>query len=381
MSILLEVVRHYQNLARKDHEAYLKGLGKRRLAADGMRTSRGGISDNAGRSWSMTCTIMEDGSIPSEKKPHGIGLLVSRYNKVNNDRDLPDASDRIKGQDDFLEVYHRVIDNRISGILSVLCFDRDNSDDALVSALDSYRKDGSIARPEIYTPLFNEGEIASFSQKEGRFRISLCKVLFYGKVAEGIRAGRPNLEHSYKYLAVESYFIDPTDWKADKGRLIEQTGLAGFRDAKGTLTKLHDVLNAQFETVHRNFMTGRNRHLKYVRYGPKKGDGTKVGYRPKVSTPAADRGNLGMARLFEECRYVMLPEILSDMGKATGFTDCFEHPGLKHKKKRPDRKFFFAGLIGYGCNLGPGKMAQVAKGLDSDALSNTVNWYSHWRTY
>jgi len=38
-------------------------------------------------------------------------------------------------------------------------------------------------------------------------------------------------------------------------------------------------------------------------------------------------------------------------------------------------KTFFAGIIGYGCDIGHRKLAQISNQINENELENVVNWY------
>jgi TnpA family transposase len=61
--------------------------------------------------------------------------------------------------------------------------------------------------------------------------------------------------------------------------------------------------------------------------------------------------------------------------QATAFLDEFEHWQRTHRKRRPPEKTFFAGIIGYGCDIGLAKIAQISKQISESELENTINWY------
>jgi len=66
---------------------------------------------------------------------------------------------------------------------------------------------------------------------------------------------------------------------------------------------------------------------------------------------------------------------LATVNRACRFTDCFEHWQVKHNRDKPANKTFFAGAIGYGCNLGIRRTAKISKNINQNELENTINWY------
>jgi len=67
--------------------------------------------------------------------------------------------------------------------------------------------------------------------------------------------------------------------------------------------------------------------------------------------------------------------MLATVDHATEFLSEFEHWQPKYQRARPPKKILFAGIIGYGCDIGHRKLAQISKQIDENALDNAVNWY------
>lgn len=61
--------------------------------------------------------------------------------------------------------------------------------------------------------------------------------------------------------------------------------------------------------------------------------------------------------------------------RISNFLDVFEHWQIRYNKSKPSNKTFLAGIIGYGCNIGTKKIAQISKMLNEHELENTINWY------
>ena len=47
----------------------------------------------------------------------------------------------------------------------------------------------------------------------------------------------------------------------------------------------------------------------------------------------------------------------------------------KYQPVKPAKKVFFAGIIGYGCDIGHRKLAQISKQINENELDTAVNWY------
>jgi hypothetical protein len=73
--------------------------------------------------------------------------------------------------------------------------------------------------------------------------------------------------------------------------------------------------------------------------------------------------------------YISLVEVLSTVHHLTGFLDAFEPWYVKYARSRPPEKTFLAGIVGYGCCIGIGKMARIAKWINATELETTVHGY------
>jgi TnpA family transposase len=82
-----------------------------------------------------------------------------------------------------------------------------------------------------------------------------------------------------------------------------------------------------------------------------------------------------LGAFFPERKYISLLEMLATVDHATDFLSEFEHWQPKYPRARPPKKILFAGIIGYGCDIGHRKLAQISKQIDENALDNAVNWY------
>ena len=95
-----------------------------------------------------------------------------------------------------------------------------------------------------------------------------------------------------------------------------------------------------------------------------------------VKTPKLEEVEcLSLGTFFPEQKYISMLEMLTTVDQATNFLDEFVHWQTKYQRSKPAKKVFFAGIIGYGCDIGHRKLAQISKQIDEGELDNTVNWY------
>jgi len=150
-----------------------------------------------------------------------------------------------------------------------------------------------------------------------------------------------------------------------KKELLKRAGLTRFEDFQNLESNIKQSLKFQYQVTNENINSGKNKYVKI-----------DAGDKLKVSTPKKEKDTPdAVANLFPKTRFISLFEVLSTINKASAFTDCFEHWQIKHNREKPEGKTFFAGLIGYGCNLGIRKIAKISINIKQNELENTVNWY------
>ncbi len=82
-----------------------------------------------------------------------------------------------------------------------------------------------------------------------------------------------------------------------------------------------------------------------------------------------------LSRLWPNRDYISLIEVLSTVNRLTGFIDAFEPWYVKYARSRPPEKTFLAGIVGYGCFIGIGKIARISQWINATELETTVNGY------
>lgn len=266
---------------------------------------------------------------------------------------------------DLLENNSIKMQNRASEIVKNIEFNHDTSNKNLIQAIEYYRqKDGYLTNNAPVDFLETE-EQELIRDDNGNLKIPLYKVFLFLKIATGIRSGALNLRYSYKYRAFDDYLISSKAWESLKKELLEKAGLLEMQDFSKLEVQLRDILEKQFRITNENINKGIN---KYVTIG-NNGELT-------IKTPRQDK-DLPESEIdiFPRDRFVSLFEVLSTVNKACRFTDCFEHWQVKHNREKPADKTFFAGAIGYGCNLGIGKTGKISRNINQNELENTINWY------
>lgn len=272
-----------------------------------------------------------------------------------------------QGQDYFalLETRSLKLQHRVADIVRQVQFAPNCSKPALWAALCHYQqKDGNVDK-SAPVDFLAEDQRAALTATDGKFRVSLYKALFFVEVAEAIKSGALNLLHSEKFRSLDEYMIKKADWEANRADYLQRAQLEGFADCKATLKALEKELDARYKETNQNLIDGKNPYLTI------RADGSF-----HVGTPKQEEVEcLSLGTFFPERKYISMLEMLATVDHATHFLDEFEHWQIKYQRARPPKKILFAGIIGYGCDIGHRKLAQISKQIDDSELDNAVNWY------
>lgn len=280
--------------------------------------------------------------------------------------------DRMAKDCDFfnmLEKYSVKLQNRVSGILKILVFNEDNSDKNLMEAINYYKlKDGKLDHHSP-TAFFTPEEKEALSSPDGKFNISLYKILLFMHVSDAIKSGELNLKHSYRYLSIDEYLVNKATWEKDKSQLLESTGLQNFNDYESIMQALKRVLGDKYEGVNRHFQDNLNPYLSFNKDG-----------KFHVNTPALDdKQTEHIAALLNQGGQTPILKVLNVINSVTNFTKCFTHHNIKNAKRFLNAEICMAGIIGLGCNIGVPKMGKISSGINENTLKNTVNWYFSYK--
>lgn len=266
---------------------------------------------------------------------------------------------------DILESKSLQLQRKVSPIIKGLSFKKESSNTAIIEAVCYFQsRNGEIGSNAPIDFLDPEQKKAVFGKKN-KIRVSLYKVFLFFEVANAIKSGELNLSHSYKYKPFDTYLISKQYWLNNHDELIEKAGLKELKEPEKVLAKLEKILNEQFDVTNQHILADKNKFIKFNKKGEFSVD------TPKVEKDVVDT----VADLFPQDRYVQLLEILSSIDQQTQFSDSFEHYNLKYNRDKPKEKIFYAGVMGYGCNIGIKRMSKISRGIGEHALDNTVNWY------
>ncbi len=276
--------------------------------------------------------------------------------------------DRIAKNNDYFDILEDQsikLQRKVSSIVKALLFNADNSNNMIIQAINYFNNnDGNIDHDSPVNFLGDEEKPALLNDKS-TFRVSLYKMLLFIHMMDDIKSGELNLKYSYRYLSIQDYLIDEETWKKRRDELLGITEMTKFNNVDFVISELKNILDEKYHTVNQQMKDGGNPSLSL----------NKEGF-PHVTTPAIEEKETEyIAALLDQNGYVPVLCVLSDINKATNFSECFKHHSVKNIKRRPEQHIFHAGIIALGCNIGVPKMAHISSGINENTLANTVNWY------
>ena len=310
------------------------------------------------------------------------------YKTANDNQSIDDENDKIqdliekelKSKSEIDEDYYDIIElksvklqNKINPILKHLEFNSEYSNKNMMEVINFYQeKEGNIIQSNKLPIDFltdNQKEIIYKNiQDKPKLRISLYKSLLFFHINDAIKSGELSLKHSYRYLSIEQYLFDKEFWKKNRERLIKEAGLENYENIEKLLEELKTEFHNQYNITNQNIISGQNKYVKLNQ----KGKPTPITPKLEISDEESQET---VRSLFPKNQFYPILQILKDVNNTTNFLDCFEHYSAKHSKIKPRDEIFFSGIMGKGFDIGVNKISGISKGINSNTLSNTTNWY------
>jgi len=367
---LLSTVNSFQNGAKRDHKDWC--YEQRKGQQQSLKALVASLDKNVFGLLRQIRDVARDEQADDTRKLARICSLLEAHND-----NIPQAEQQwqslVQGIEndasdgsycDILEERSIRLQNRVSPVIRTVRFQGESGAAALLEAIAHFKdKDGVIGKN---APLeFLEPEQRAFVTRDGGFRPSLYKAFFFLHVADAIKSGQLNLDHSYKYRPLSAYLISKERWEKEKETLLARADLTTVADPKPVLNKLDQALHRQYEKTNQHIDDKQNPYLK-IGTG---GDFT-------IATPKQEEQAAEILRpYFPERHFVPLPEILSTVNGHTGFLEEFQHWQQRYAKGRTANKTLYAGIVGLGCAIGIPKMGRISPQIKETSLQHAVNWY------
>lgn len=315
--------------------------------------------------------IMSDESISADDKVNAASSLLNQEEESDKQTDeylaiIDKELARISKNADYydtLELKSRKLQGKISEMIKHFHFDEESSDASLMEAIHYFRDKNGHINDNAPLFIFNEKELKVMFDEKKKIRVSLYKVLLFIKITHGIKSGSLNLVHSYDYKAFENYLIKPETWLEQKQEYLERCGLSNFKEWSDLEAQLKGVTDIQYKCTNRNIENESNSYIRIDKNGK-----LILIKQENEDTPEES------INLFPSNTYVSIYEILAVINEMTGFLNSFEHLETKYSKDKPDNSVLFAGIIGYGCNIGIRGMSKISRNINVNQLVNTVKW-------
>jgi TnpA family transposase len=357
---LLQTVKNATNSAdRNQKEAYFAERNQRNQSIDAFK-------QNAFETLSIIQQIIDDNKLNNNQKIDSISCAVKTEKaKLELLNVSEKRTQRGKDYFDALEEKSLKLQRRVSDIVRQIQFDKNSTKPLLLKALQHFQiHDGNIDKNAPMDFLAFQERTVLISE-DGKFRTSLYKALLFVHVANAVKSGALNLIHSEKYRPLDDYLISKTDWQNNRSEYLERAKLTEFADCKTVLNSFKSALDKQYQQTNQNFKAGKNPYFSVLKDG-----------KIDIKTPKQEESeSLPLRTFFPAQKYISMIEVLATVNQATNFLDEFEHWQPKYQRKKPDAKTFFAGIIGYGCDIGHRKLAQISSEINENELENVVRWY------
>jgi len=265
----------------------------------------------------------------------------------------------------YLAEQSPALQQRATPILKNLTFNADNSDQDILEAIKYFRdKDGAVTKTAPTNFLTDEDQRALVNE-DGKFRVSLYKMLLFQETTNAIKRGALNLKYSYKYKAFDDYLIPKSIWDKDQDSLLEKANLSHLKDVESRFNDYKKMIDYHFHHTNINIQKGKNKYFRKSKRG---------NYHVRTPKSQQEKEQQDVS-LFPSEAFVPMSEVLATVDQITNFLEEFRHLQTLYRKSRPDKSVFFAGITAFGCNLGLQAMAKAALPISSSHLENTANWY------
>jgi hypothetical protein len=372
VDILLSACRGGLNTAHHKHKEYLFASRKERKEqskkiTDMAQSKHDLLKEVKAIIWDPKANVIPQSAIAVEQVRQ-ILPLIEGQDEDQETLDLMQQQHVKEEQIALLNCLEKVslsLQQQVSPIIKTLHFNIKTSPSKLIIAIHHFRdKDGKISKTAPSDFLEDDQKEILFDE-DGRFKISLYKILLFQTIYRGIKSGQLNLKYSYRYKAYDEYLINAIDWKEQQKPLLEKAKLTDKKDFKTVLKKLKPLLNEHFHQTNQRILKEENPHFIL------REDGKYL-----IKTPKVDTENRAKSlSIFPNEKIIPISEVLATIDDLTNYSTHFKHYQPYYRKQRPSKNVFFADIMAYGCNLGVEKMAKVARSVTATELENTANWY------
>lgn len=273
---------------------------------------------------------------------------------------------KLDGKEDsypYLKAQSHSLQLRATPIIKQLHFDKQHSDPELHVAIDYFCQVKGQVNWKAPTDFLPEADQETLFDGNGKFDVSLYKILFFRQIRLALKSGGLNLSYSFRYKAMDQYLIPKTQWEKDPDGFLDKANLLHLKEVEARISQFKTSIHQHFENTNERILKKENPYFRL------KKPGHFLIKTPKTEDEKEDNN------LFPGRAVVSVSEILSTIEKVTGYLKAFEHWQPHYRKERPHNSLFLATITAFGCNLGIPAMARSSINLPAAQIENVANWY------
>ncbi len=187
------------------------------------------------------------------------------------------------------------------------------------------------------------------------------EILIYQLLRNALESGDLYVNHSKEFRRFEDDLISDERWQ-QKDAILAEIGLPILlTPIEETLANFRKAVEDRFKAVNQRIADGVNQHIKI------KGKDEKKRWTLIYPT-APEQINHSF---YSQLPGISIADLLRFVAKEAGFLNAFTHVLGRYTKQAPDAREIFACIVGYGTNMGLGKMAEVS-GMGHASLMTTA---------
>jgi TnpA family transposase len=370
IDILLKVVQNALNSCKRDHkEQYYAARIEQRNAVRNFVTC---VDSGAFSPLKTIETIAFSEDLADNEKIQRIQeVLIARSPQRNAALEqLTAIKTQVQRESEDADYYEvlakqsRKLHNRLAEIVKLITFSGEETSE-LMTAIEHYKAKDGVITPMAPLGFLEPIEQQAVLDEKGAIRAPLYKVLLFIKIAQAIKGGVLNLQHSYKYRSLDDYLIPKHDWETHRDVYLKRADLTEYAHCQHTLHALATQLDQQYHQTNKRILAGGNPHVYFRK------DGSFYVRTPKTEEEDSEP----LLSILPQKRYISLLEVLATINRFTNFLSAFEPWRINYARAKPPDRTFFAGIIGYGCFIGTHKIASISSGIAESELVSTINGY------
>jgi len=206
-------------------------------------------------------SVIKDSTISTVKKVAAIELLVEKKTQILkdilNEKKVFDSV--IDNKYDFIESKSVSLQGKFSGVLKAISFDEKSSNKYIIEAINYFRDNPIITYKAPQNFLDDEEKSAIF--ENGRFRVTLYKILLFFHVSDAIKNGTLNLKYFYRYKNFDDYMLSKEDFEKDKDLLLQKHAMEHMKDFDTFIETIKTKVEQSYKITNENINKGFNTYF------------------------------------------------------------------------------------------------------------------------